>query len=350
MAQQGRVVAVTGASGYIGTKLLERLEQEPSIRKLVAFDVAPLPLPVHNIAVYRKSVSEPIEDELNDQSATTLVHLAFNARRGANRREVAEIHEENLQTLRSVMASCVSSRVTHLIYLSSHLVYGAHSDNPIPIPDDAEMRPSHDFPYAHDKHHCELALEEFARAQNDIKITVLRSCIVLGNGADNLTTQTFFHPWMFGVAPYDPPLQFVYDDDLARVISIIIQQEISGTFNVAGDGVVRLPGDGQDNQEQVNQSATFPGLSAGPNLPGITPAAGSFKRYSGPGPLAHLDEHRKAPQSHRIPVLAHRFGVSNRVHQLRVPFPRTFIKTLFPSKGPTRCMLETYDPADPTYH
>jgi len=238
MAQQGRVVAVTGASGYIGTKLLERLEQEPSIRKLVAFDLAPLPLPVHNIAVYRKSVSEPIEDELNDQGATTLVHLAFNARRGANRREVAEIHEENLQTLRSVMASCVSSRVTHLIYLSSHLVYGAHIDNPVPIPDDAEMRPSHDFPYAHDKHHCELALEEFARAQNDIKITVLRSCIVLGNGADNLTTQTFFHPWMLGVAPYDPPLQFVYDDDLARVMSIIIQQEIPGTFNVAGDGVV----------------------------------------------------------------------------------------------------------------
>lgn len=238
MAQQGRVVAVTGASGYIGTKLLERLEQEPSIRKLVAFDVAPLPLPVHNITVYRKNVSGPIEDELNDQSATTLVHLAFNARRGANRREVAEIHEENLQTLRSVMASCVSSRVTHLIYLSSHLVYGAHIDNPVPIPDDTEMRPSHNFPYAHDKRHCELALEEFARAQNDIKITVLRSCIVLGNGADNLTTQNFFHPWMLGVAPYDPPLQFVYDNDLARVMSIIIQQEIPGTFNVAGDGVV----------------------------------------------------------------------------------------------------------------
>jgi UDP-glucose 4-epimerase len=125
-----------------------------------------------------------------------------------------------------------------LIYLSSHLVYGAHSDNPVPIPDDAEMRPSHDFPYAHDKHHCELALEEFAQAQNDIKVTVLRSCIVLGNGADNLTTRTFFHPWMLGVAPYDPPLQFVYDDDLARVMSIIIQQEIPGTFNVAGDGVV----------------------------------------------------------------------------------------------------------------
>ncbi|MCH7736231.1 MAG: NAD-dependent epimerase/dehydratase family protein [Chloroflexi bacterium] len=238
MAQQGKVVAVTGASGYVGTKLLARLEQESGLRKLVAFDVNPLPLPVHNIAFYRKNVSEPIEDELNDQGATTLVHLAFNARRGANRREVAAIHEENLETLRSVMASCASARVTHLIYLSSHTVYGAHSDNPVPISDDAPMRPSLDFPYAYDKHQCELLLEEFAQAQEEVKITVLRSCTVLGHGADTWATRSFFRPWLLGVLDYDPPMQFVYDDDLARVIAIMIQQEIPGTFNVAGDGVV----------------------------------------------------------------------------------------------------------------
>ncbi len=238
MAQQGKIVAVTGASGYIGTKLMGRLEQEPGVRKVVAFDVNPLPLPVHNIAFYRKNVSESIEDELNEQGADTLVHLAFNAHRGANRREVAIIHDENVETLRSVMASCVNARVNHLIYLSSHSVYGAHSDNPVPIPDDAPMRPPSDYPYAYDKQQCELVLQEFALAQNDVKITALRSCIVLGHGADNLATRSLFRPWMLGVMDYNPPMQFVYDDDLARVMSIIIQQEIPGTFNVAGDGVV----------------------------------------------------------------------------------------------------------------
>ena len=238
MAQQGKIVAVTGASGYVGTKLLERLEKEPGVRKMVAFDVNPLPLPVHNISFYRKNVSESIEDELNEQGATTLVHLAFNAHRGVNRREVTAVHDENVETLRSVMASCVNSRITHLIYLSSHSVYGAHSDNPVPIPDDAPMRPTADYPYAYDKQQCEMVLQEFAQAQSDIKITTLRSCIVLGSGADNLTTQSFFRSWMIGVMDYNPPIQFVYDDDLARVMSIIIQQQIPGTFNVAGDGVV----------------------------------------------------------------------------------------------------------------
>jgi len=137
-----------------------------------------------------------------------------------------------------VMASCANARVGHLIYLSSHTVYGAHSDNPVPIPDDAPMRPPLDFPYAYDKHLCELALEEFAQAQEEIKITILRSCIVLGHGAENFLTKAFFRPWLLGVLDYNPALQFVYDDDLARVMSIIIQREIPGTFNVAGDGVV----------------------------------------------------------------------------------------------------------------
>ena len=238
MAKQGKTVAVTGASGYIGTKLLGRLEEESTFRKLIAFDVNPLTLPVHNIAFYRKNVSEPIEDELNDHDVTTLVHLAFNGRRGSNRHEVDEIHSENLASLRAVMASCVIARVPHLIYISSHTVYGAHRDNPIPISDEAPMRASPDFPYAHSKHLSEIALNEFAHAQKDVKVTVLRSCTVLGHSATNIESQDFFHPWLLGIMDSNPPLQFIYDGDLARVMSTVIQREIPGTFNVAGNGVV----------------------------------------------------------------------------------------------------------------
>ena len=238
MAQQGKTVAITGAAGYIGTKLLERLEQEPHFRKLVAFDVNPLRLPIHNIAFYRRSVLEPIEDDLNDHDVTTLVHLAFNQRKGSNKREVSEITDENLSTLRAVMASCVIARVTHLIYISSHTVYGAHSDNPMPISDNAPMRASSDFTYANDKRLSEIALSEFAQAQTDVKVTVLRSCAVLGHGTENSESHNFFRPWLLGITDSNPPLQYVYDDDLARVMSIIIQREIEGTFNVAGNGIV----------------------------------------------------------------------------------------------------------------
>ncbi len=111
MTRQGKVVAVTGASGYIGSTLLQRLETEPDLRKMVAFDTKPLAAPIHNIAADRRDVSGHIHDELSEQRVTTLVHLAFNSRRGESRREVVAIREENLDTLRAVLESCVRARV-----------------------------------------------------------------------------------------------------------------------------------------------------------------------------------------------------------------------------------------------
>ena len=110
MVQSNRVVAVTGAAGYIGSRLLHELEERGNHRKLVAFDSKPLAFPIHNIAAYRKDVASSIDDTLSHHRTTTLVHLAFDAHRGRNRREVASIREQNLDTLKSVLDSCVRAR------------------------------------------------------------------------------------------------------------------------------------------------------------------------------------------------------------------------------------------------
>ena len=43
-----------------------------------------------------------------------------------------------------------------------------------------------------------------------------------------------------GLSDYNPPLQFVSEDDLARILGIAIREQHSGVFNVAADGVVFL--------------------------------------------------------------------------------------------------------------
>ena len=231
-------VAVTGSSGYIGTRLLHQLEEMEGLPKLVAIDIQPLAFPIHNIAAYRRDVTQPIDNALLEHQVSTLVHLAFTTRRGRNRREVNEIRETNLKALKTVLESCVRAGVKHVVYLSSHTVYGAHADNPIPLTVRSPLRLQPDLSYGYDIFLSEQALREFAERQGGTKVTILRSCMVLGPNAGNYVTQAFFRRWLLEVENQNPPLQFVYEDDVARVLNIVIQRGIAGVFNVAGDGVV----------------------------------------------------------------------------------------------------------------
>ncbi|PKB79196.1 MAG: hypothetical protein BZY88_14545 [SAR202 cluster bacterium Io17-Chloro-G9] len=231
-------VAITGASGYIGTCLLRELEAKSGLENLVAFDNRPLPFPIHNIAAYRRDVTQPIDDQLLEHQVSTLVHLAFDARRGRNRREINETREANLLALKTVLESCVRAGVKHVVFLSSHTVYGARPDNPVPLTVRSPLRPPPDFAYGYDNLLAEQALQEFAEHQGDTKVTILRSCMVLGPTAGDHSNRGFFKRWLIEVENQNPPLQFIYEDDLARVLEIVIDRGIAGVFNVAGDGVV----------------------------------------------------------------------------------------------------------------
>ena len=236
MVEAAKVVAVTGSSGYIGSRLLRQLEEE-SLERLVAFDIRPPTLPIHNIVVYRQDVSRPIDDALRQNGVTTLVHLAFTRNLGQNRRELRAIRENNLRTTHAVLDSCARAGVQHIVYLSSHTVYGPRRDNPIPVTEQSPLRPPPDFAFGYDKFLCEQVLESFAERRPETRVTILRVSPVLGPSADNDIFRIFLNQRPLGVCGYNSPFQFSHEDDLARILSIIIQRSIPGVFNVAGDGV-----------------------------------------------------------------------------------------------------------------
>ena len=240
MTTARKVVAVTGSSGHMGARLLEHLEETPGLGKLVAFDVLPLRFPLHDIAAYRRDVSGPIDRELAAHRVTTLVHMAFEWKSGLRRRDALELSERNRLSLRETIDSCRRSSVGHIIYLSSHAVYGARPGSPVPISEDWPCRPSAGFPYAQDNYAAEETLLEFAGQNPEIKVTILRSCPALGTMTSvGLLRELYFPGWV-GSSDSNPPLQFVYEDDLARIICLAITGELEGIYNVAADGVVFL--------------------------------------------------------------------------------------------------------------
>ncbi|MBM3941886.1 MAG: NAD-dependent epimerase/dehydratase family protein [SAR202 cluster bacterium] len=238
MAEPSKVVAVTGASGYIGARLLKHLGEEKELERLVAVDIHPLPLPVHDVTVYTRDVTSPIDDALGHHQVTTLVHLAFTSRQGRSRKEVRDIRQANLKALHSVLNSCVRVKVNHVLYLSSHTVYGAHPDNPVPLTEDSPLRPLQNFPYGYDKYLCDQVLQTFAEQHPNVRVTILRPCVVLGPSADNDYTRGLLQPWLLAVKGHNPSFQFLHEDDLVRAMSVIIRLGLPGVFNVAGVGEV----------------------------------------------------------------------------------------------------------------
>ena len=239
MVQPSRVVAITGASGYVGSRLLRQLEEE-DMEKLVGIDTRPPPLPIHNIAVYRRDVEGSIEDILRRHRVTTLVHLAFSKHLGRYRREIRELRDQNRKLLDRVLESSLRAGVSQIIYLSSHTVYGARWDNPVPLTERAPLLVSPEFPYGYDNFLADQTLDTFAEENQQIKVAVLRCSQVLGPGAHGDLFNIFLQSRPMGIRGFDPPFQFFHEDDLARVLTIFIKRELSGVFNVAGDGVAFL--------------------------------------------------------------------------------------------------------------
>ena len=238
MTTPRKSVAVTGSSGYVGSTLLRHLEEYGAFDKLVAIDNRPLPFPVHNVFVYRRDVTESIQDALLDNNVSTLVHLAYVGRQGRNPREVNEIRDSNLAALKNVLECCVRARVQHVIHLSSHSVYGARPDNPIPLTVRSPLRATPDSPLGYDKLLAEQKIQEFSDRLGNTKVTILRAARVLGPNAPAHTFREFSRQWLVGPTGYDAPVQFLHEEDLARVLRLFIEREIPGVFNVAGDGVV----------------------------------------------------------------------------------------------------------------
>jgi nucleoside-diphosphate-sugar epimerase len=167
------------------------------------------------------------------EGVDTIVHLAA---------IVGAIPDDSLMTrvnvdgLRNVLTAASAVGARKLVRASSAAVYGAWPNNPVPLSEDAPLRPNPGYtPAAHDAE-CERLLGEWAGERDGRATTRLRIAPVVGPGAQTLFANAVVgHPPVV-VRGASPPVQVVHVDDAATALALAASEDVTGAYNVAADG------------------------------------------------------------------------------------------------------------------
>jgi nucleoside-diphosphate-sugar epimerase len=229
----GLVVAVTGAGGYIGTRLLDALVADPRVERVLGFDVR-----VTRSSSSRKLLLDQMDVrnsalEARLAGVDVLVHLAFVM---DPIRDEAEMRDVNVNGSQNAFKSAARAGVQKIVYTSSAVVYGAHPDNDVPLTEESPLRANLDFSYPAHKLEVEYVVKEVAAEHPELEWAVFRPAIVFGPHVDSAWSRVLEMPVLLGVRGYSPPLQFVHEEDVQRALSWAAVEDVSGYFNLAAPG------------------------------------------------------------------------------------------------------------------
>src|SRR5262245_25985172 len=229
--------AITGASGYIGTRMTRHLLDADPENRVLGFDVRPPRVTDPRFTFQHRDVRDQgLAGALAAQPIRSLLHSAFILDPLYDEREM---HDIDVNGTRNVLEAALAAKVPHLLATSSTTAYGALPDNPVPLSEDDPPRAAPDFVYAHDKRLMDEMLGDFARAHAAIKVCTIRPCIVLGpNVANYIASLMLRQPVVSLLSGADPPYQFVHEDDLVSLIARCLERQADGVWNAVGSGTL----------------------------------------------------------------------------------------------------------------
>lgn len=237
----GRVVLVTGISRDIGRRFARAAASDPSIDRVIGVDVVPPRGDIGDVSFVRADIRSPvIAKVLAKEDIDTVVHMSVIATPGTagGRNTMKEL---NVMGTMQLLAACQKSpTLKSLVVKSTTTMYGASSRDPAMFTEEMGPKRLPSTGYAKDVYEVEGYVRGFARRRPDVNVTTIRAANVIGPHVVSPITSYFRLPVIPRVLGFDPRMQFLHEDDLLDVLRHAAVSDVSGTFNVAGDGILML--------------------------------------------------------------------------------------------------------------
>ncbi len=235
----GRRVLITGLGTFWGGRVAEALEKDPSVETIVGLGTEEPKLRLERTEFVRADQGYSILARIvKATEVDTILHafLVVDSTRWTSK----QLHEINVIGTMNLLAaaSAAGSSVRHIVVKSSTLVYGSSAQDPAWFREDTPRPSPPKTRVEHSLIEVEDYLREFAEENPHVAVTVLRFANVLGTDIITPISRALELPVVPSIFGFDPLLQFVEEDDVVRSMEHVLQNQVPGVFNVAGDGRV----------------------------------------------------------------------------------------------------------------
>ena len=228
-------VVVTGISGNLGRALAKQLHVEA---RVVGVDRRPFrdrPKDVDHLQVDVRKAR--VEEAFRRGPVDALIHLGI---MHDPRAPFSEAHSFNVLGTRKILDLCVRHGVRKVVVLSSANVYGPRPDNSNFLAEETPLMAADRFSDVRDLIEVDMYAQSFLWRHPEIETVILRPVNIVGPTVRNAPSNYLRLPRPLSVMGFDPMVQLIHEEDVARALVLALRPGVRGVYNVTGPGEVPL--------------------------------------------------------------------------------------------------------------
>jgi len=235
----GRRVLVTGLGTFWGGRVAQQLEKDPDVDVIVGLDRKEPEVELERTEYVRSDEGYSILSRIvKATKVDTIVHTFLMVdSTGVGSRTIHEINVIGTMNLFAA-ASAPGSTVRNVVVKSSTLVYGAAPQDPNMFREEHRRSSPPHTAVERSLLEVEGYVRDFAEDNPHVTVSLLRFSNVLGPDIRTPIARALTLPLVPRLFGYDPRFQFVHEDDVVRAMLFVLDRQLPGIFNVAGDGVL----------------------------------------------------------------------------------------------------------------
>jgi UDP-glucose 4-epimerase len=235
----GRRVLVTGLGTFWGGRVAQHLEADPSVEVIVGLDREEPTVELERTEYVRSDENYSILARIvKATKVDTIVHTFLVVDSSGMRS--SRIHEINVIGTMNLFAaaSAPGSTVRNVAVKSSTLVYGSTASDPNVFKEEHQRTGTAGTAVERSLLEVEGYVRDFAEDNPHVNVSMLRFSNVLGPDIRTPLSKALSLPVVPRILGFDPRFQFVHEDDVIRAVLFVLQHQLPGVFNVAGDGML----------------------------------------------------------------------------------------------------------------